>query len=154
MSNKTRDLLCGILFLAVGAFMFQQSLGIEPIIAKEVGSGFVPKVIASVFICLSVLLVVLTLLKPHKTESVAKNEDIKGGVVTIAMLAAYVLLFDKLGFILSSALYLFAQILIFSNDQNRKLPLFGAIAVVTPVVIYFLFVKAFELMLPAGILPF
>ncbi|GHV34886.1 hypothetical protein FACS1894187_06430 [Synergistales bacterium] len=134
--------------------MFFQSRNISPIIAKEVGSGFVPKIVAAVFMSLSMLLLVLTLLKERKVAAAKTNEDIKGGVLTILALIAYVFLFDGLGFLLSTALYLFVQITILSDAKNRRLPLFCVISVVTPTIIYFLFVKGFDLILPAGILPF
>ena len=134
--------------------MFFQSRKISPIIANEVGSGFVPEVVAVVFMSLSAILIVLTLLKKGESAATKSNDDVKGGMLTIFALVAYVFLFERLGFLLATALYLFAQITILSNEKNRSLPLFGIVSVVTPTIIYFLFVKGFGLILPAGILPF
>jgi len=154
VKNKTRDIICGILFFALGVFMFQQSKGIAPIIAKEMGSGFVPKIVAIVFMCLSTLLIVFSLLSKENTGSAKSSDDIKGGLMTILALVAYVSFFNMLGFLVATALYLFVQITILSTEQNRKLPLFGAVSVITPLIIYFLFVNGFGLILPSGILPF
>jgi len=153
MSNKTRDILCGIVFFTLGALIFSGARAISPIIENEVGSGFVPKFVAAVLMSLSGLLIALALYRKDAATTKV-GEDIRGGMSTIMALAAYVLLFDKLGFLISTALYLFAQITILSDEKNRKLPLFGVVSVVTPIIVYFLFVKGFGLMLPSGILPF
>lgn len=153
MNGKTQDLICGAVFFALGVFMFFQSRGVAPIIANEVGSGFVPKIVAIVFMSLSAVLIALTLIKKDKRGAKKNDEDPKGGALTILALIAYVFFFDKLGFLLATALYLFTQITILSNEKNRKLPLFGLVSVVTPLIVYFLFVRGFGLILPAGILP-
>jgi hypothetical protein len=153
MNDKTRDLICGTIFLALGIFMYRQSKLISPIIPKEVGSGFFPLIVAVVFMSLAALLIVFSLLKKGEATS-RSSEDIGGGTMTILAIITYVALFKVLGFLIATTLYLFVQIMILSNAKNRNLPLFGAISIVTPVIIYFLFVKAFNLILPPGILPF
>lgn len=152
MNDKIRDLICGTVFLALGIFMYRQSRMISPIIPKEVGSGFFPHIVAIVFISLAVLLIVFSLMKKGK-ETSRSSEDIGGGTMTILALIGYVALFKILGFLIATALYLFTQTMILSNSRNRNLPLFGVISIVTPVIIYFLFVKVFNLILPPGILP-
>ena len=42
MTNKQRNLLTSVLFLAFGVFMFIQSQGVKHKIASDVGSGYVP----------------------------------------------------------------------------------------------------------------
>ena len=152
MNDKIRDLICGTVFLALGIFMYRQSRMISPIIPKEVGSGFFPQIVAIVFISLAALLIVFSLMKKGKATS-RSNEDIGGGAMTILAIIGYVALFKILGFLIATALYLFTQTMILSNSRNRNLPLFGVISIVTPIIIYFLFVKAFNLILPPGILP-
>ncbi|NPV45071.1 MAG: tripartite tricarboxylate transporter TctB family protein [Firmicutes bacterium] len=154
MANKMRDLICGILFLALGIFMFFQSQGIDPIIPNELGSGFVPKIVAGVTAGLSVSMILVTFLKKQSPPPTKADEDLKGGIFTILTLATYVFLFDKLGFILSTMLYLFVQMTLLSNERNRNFRLFAGISVITPLVIYALFVYGFKLILPAGILRF
>ncbi len=154
MTNKQRDLLCAVLFLVFGAFVFIQALPIKPIMGKDLGSGFMPKIIGASIVVLAAVKLVVTLTAKSSSQQVQSDDDLKGGLWTIAALAAYVLLFDKLGFILSTALYLFVQILVLSNEQNRNIKLFAAISVVTPVAIYALFVYVISMPLPAGVLGF
>ena len=77
-----------------------------------------------------------------------------GGLLTIVLLAIYVVLFKPLGFILSTFIYLFFQITLLSTEKNRNLILFGIISVVAPVVIYALFVYVIKVPLPTGLLSF
>ncbi|MEA5137451.1 MAG: tripartite tricarboxylate transporter TctB family protein [Candidatus Fimivivens sp.] len=154
MTNKQRDILCSVLFLVFGAFVFVQALPIKPVMGKDIGSGFMPKIIGASIIVIAAVKLVLTLISKASAAKASTDDDLKGGLWTIAALLAYVLLFDRLGFILSTALYLFVQILVLSNEQNRNLKLFVAISVVTPVAIYALFVYVIKMPLPAGLLNF
>lgn len=150
MNIKARDLTCGVLFFTVGILMYLGLDNIPLIIENEVGSAFVPRLTAIALMCLAGTLIVLSLSKKAAAET-AVSTDNKGGFLTIAALAAYVLLFDKLGFILATFLYLFAQMTILSDYRNRRLKLFGVISATASVTIYLLFVKALNLILPSGI---
>ena len=62
MKNKTRDIICSLLFLILGIFMFSQALKITSIMGKDLGSGFMPKVIAVALVLTSLLkLIFLTI---------------------------------------------------------------------------------------------
>ena len=70
---------------------------------------------------------------------------------TILLMLVYMIAFQPVGFVISSAVYLFVQMLLLSNEQNRKLPLFGAIAVLLPLAVDALFVFAIQMPLPKGL---
>ena len=117
-----------------------------------------PRVVGGAIVVLATLKLLLSL-KPRaagaeKASAVGDDNDTKGGSLTIAALVLYVLLFDVLGFLVSTTLYLFTQMLILSVHRNRNLPLFAAVSVTVGVIVYALFVKAFDLILPQGILYF
>jgi putative tricarboxylic transport membrane protein len=152
MTNRQRDTIAATIFLAFGIFMFANSMGIMPIIPNEVGSGYVPRFVSAVIFILAAALLVLTLLGKKMGATEKTDEDIKGGIFTVLALAAYVTLFEPLGFLLATALYLFAQITILSNEKNRRFVLFGIISVVVPAVIYILFKALFHMPFPTGIL--
>ena len=61
MTNKQRNLLTSVLFLAFGIFMFIQSQGVKHKIASDVGSGYVPAFIAGCLIVVSVSKLIITL---------------------------------------------------------------------------------------------
>lgn len=156
MGTKQRNLTTSVIFLIFGAFMLVQSLAVKHKIASDVGSGYVPAFISVCLIVVAGAKLILTL--TEKTKTAAEKEkgdtDWKGGVGTILMMALYMFCFEPVGFILSSAVYLFAQITWFSNSENRNPILFAVIAVVLPVVIDALFVYAIKMPLPKGILGF
>lgn len=155
MTKRQRDLLCSVLFLGFGIFVFVQSLPIQPIMEKDLGSGFMPRVVAVAIIAVAALKLVLSLLdKEAGAEKRERSGDLKGGIATILALTGYAVLFDTLGFILATALYLFAQIFILSGKEHRNIKVTILISVVAPVVIYALFVYAIKMPLPTGILSF
>ena len=155
MTDKKRDLLCSVIFLVFGIFMFVQSAAIKPLMgSKDLGSGFVPKIIAGCIIVIAGVKLIMTLTSKKEEKKIENDEDKMGGLLTIALLLIYSVLFNTLGFILSTVLYLFAQMLILSVERNRKIPLFAVIAVVAPVVIYALCVYVIKMPLPAGLLSF
>ena len=69
-------------------------------------------------------------------------------------MAFYVLAFEPVGFLLSSIIYLFAQILLMSNQENRKPVLFAIISILLPLAVDILFVFVIKMPLPRGILGF
>ena len=156
MKNKTRDIICSLLFLILGIFMFSQALKITSIMGKDLGSGFMPKVIAVALVLTSLLKLIVTFFEknPSEEEKENNNQDSKGGLLTIGALLFYVLTFEILGFIVSTTAYLFIQMLIFSDEKNRKPLLFLIISVVFSIATYVLFVYLIQKPLPTGILSF
>ena len=156
MTNKQRNLLTSILFLVLGAFFLVQSMAVPHKIESDVGSGYVPA-----FICICTMVVaaaklIITLVRKdpfadHKEKSLGST---KGGVVTILLILAYMLLFEPLGFVVSSILFLFALINWFANSQNRNIPLFAIISVVLPIAVDALFVFVIKMPLPKGLIGF
>jgi putative tricarboxylic transport membrane protein len=59
-----------------------------------------------------------------------------------------------LGFIISSILYLFGQIVILCPKEKYNFVMFAIVSVVTSVVVFYTFRKGLNLMLPVGILKF
>lgn len=154
MTDRKRDISCAVLFLVFGVFMFFQALPIEPIMGKDLGSGFVPKIIAGAIIVIALVKLALVLFSKEKETKLKNDDDMMGGLLTVAALLVYMSIFKSVGFILSTALYLFVQITILSDEKNRNLPLFGVISVVAPLAIYALFVYAIKMPLPTGIFSF
>lgn len=156
MKNKTRDIICSLLFLILGIFMFSQALKITSIMGKDLGSGFMPKVMAVALVLTSLLKLIVTFFEknPSEEEKENNNQDSKGGLLTIGALLFYVLTFEILGFIVSTTAYLFIQMLIFSDEKNRKPLLFLTISVVFSIATYVLFVYLIQKPLPTGILSF
>lgn len=156
MTNKMRDTICSIIFLLFGAGMFYLSFGVRKMIETDVGSGYVPKFIAVCMMVTAGAKLIFTLMdksaSAQKKES--SNQDLLGGIGTVALMAFYVFTFDKLGFLISSIIYAFGQITLMSNKDNRKIPLFAIISVALPVGVYLVFNYVIKMPLPKGILGF
>lgn len=153
MTNKKRNILVSVLFLAFGLFLFIQSMGIQKMMKNDVGSGFFPKVIAVALMGVSVIRLVMALREPEEAAK-KSNSDMKGGWITIALIAAYVLAFNAVGFLLSTAVFLFLEMLVLTPAEKRSLPLLGVISVAAPLFIYVLFVYVINTPLPKGIFYF
>lgn len=74
-------------------------------------------------------------------------------VLTMVLLLAYAILFNPLGFVVSSAIYIFAQMCLLKTGEKNYVLMLG-LSVIGPLLIYLLFVYALNVMLPAGILWF
>ncbi len=156
MNSKQKDIIISIVFLLFGIGLYVASLSVTSLIQNDVGPAFMPKIVAAAIIILAATKLIFALKNNSKSYVTKKevDEDKKGGMLTIAALLLYVTLFDVLGFIVSTVLYLFAQFMILSNKNNRKISLFGILAVIVPLIIYFTFVYGFDLILPSGVLGF
>jgi putative tricarboxylic transport membrane protein len=71
--------------------------------------------------------------------------------LTFVLIFLYLALLEPLGFLLSTAVYLFFQFIVLSR-KKPNLPLYGLLSISTSAIVYYLFVKVFILFLPAGIL--
>lgn len=153
-SVKKKNLAISIVFLLFGAFVYYQSLGIKTLMSNDVGSAFFPKFIAISIIVIAVIKIILTL----KDRSVIKRQesktDLSGGWLTILLLGVYVIVFAEVGFLISTAVYLFLQILLLTPKDKRRYPLLAIISVATPIFIYTLFVYIIRMPLPKGIFGF
>lgn len=85
-------------------------------------------------------------------DAYVKGSSMKSFLVIAALLVLYVAAFKPLGFILSSAAFLFCTMLFLTPKEKRSWLWIIGISVVIPVAVYFLFVSGFKLKLPAGIL--
>lgn len=156
MTNKVRDLLCSAIMLVFGIVMFVVALDIPHKIPSDVGSGYVPEFLSICIIVVAIVQAVLTLRNkaPAAKGKDSMFEDVKGGLGTIVLMLGYMAIFEPVGFIFSSILYLFLQILWLSDDTNRKPVLFAVIAVVLPVAVSALFAYVIKMPLPKGIFGF
>ena len=118
------------------------------------GSGFFPKVLAVGIIITALVELYLTYRSNDQTKDDPSDNDIKGGVLTIACICAYVALYDILGFLISTIAYLFFQMVVLSNEKNRNLKQFAIVSVLSAIVIYVVFNNLIGMSLPDGILEF
>lgn len=118
------------------------------------GADFMPKLCTIIWMVVSVgqLLHTLKMEDDHEKKLDINPRSFFG---TIVVLLAYILLLPILGFIASSTIYLIIQMLLFVPmvyRTRKNIILFIALALIVPIATYFLFVNAFGLLLPSGII--
>lgn len=157
MTNRIRDIICSVIMLAFGTMMIVVAKDIPNKLGdKDVGSGYVPTFIGICILIVAVSKLVLAIIdkKPSANKKIQWTQDSLGGFGTIALMALYMLTIEKVGFIIASVVYLFVQMMILSDNTNRKPIVFAIIAVALPVAVEALFVYAIKMPLPVGILGF
>ena len=155
MDVRRNNIIISIIFILIGGFLYYEASFIKILMDKDLGSGFFPKVIGISMVIMALLNFCITLLdKRQKKQENRSQDDWKSFILTILCMIIYVAIFDSLGFILSTILYLFSQIIVLSKKENRNLPLFAGIAVLTPFAVYGIFVYLIGMPLPMGILEF
>ena len=165
--TRSKDVVTGLITIGLAIFLFVISSNVRDFAAVGVGAGFLPRLAA---ILLGILGVILTVEgwrrgaspgRGVKSAQAARKDDddeveVFGGWLAVflsaGLMCVYVGFLDRLGFIVASTLYAFCQMLILAKNARRNYLLFGVVALVTSAVAYFLFVRVFQVMLPAGIL--
>jgi putative tricarboxylic transport membrane protein len=164
--SRKRDLYLGIGFLLFSLGVWIASFSIKHLVVARIGSAFVPQLAATLLGILSIVLILQSVLhassdssktvsstgeesREQETEAALKRR--KRVRLTFLLILFYLILLEPIGFLITTALYLFFQFWVLTR-RKPNLPLYGIIAVSTSVIIYYLFVKVFVLFLPAGIL--
>lgn len=142
-----------VLFL-VGIVLLISAQSIEVGAAMGQGGDFLPKLCSLFWIIISGLMLASSAFK-NTAQSEEEKGNIKGFLLTLVLLFLYVLLLKPLGFVITSSLYMFLQMLLFVPRElinKKKLILFAVISILLPVLVNLLFANVFSLILPAGIL--
>lgn len=165
MTTKQREAVTGSGFLAFSILVYIASFGIKKLVVSRIGAAFVPQLAASLLAGLSVLMIIQALLrKPvasadpvadaeSEQATPAEKKSARVSVwATIGLLVVYGVALEKVGFLVTTALYLFFQFWVLGLGKKKNYVLLAIISVLTAIAVYALFVYAFDLMLPAGIL--
>ena len=156
MTNKTRDILCSIIVLAFGAAMIYFVKDVRRVIRSDVGSAFVPTLIGWCIVATGACKLFYSIFTGLKEENkkIVFNQDFFGGIGTVVLMVLYMLAFQPVGFVVSSAVYLFLQMLLLSDRTNRKVILFAVVSVLLPLAVDALFVFVIKMPLPVGVFGF
>lgn len=166
--KKYRDIVAGVIFLVVAAILYTSSFSIITSIPGRLGAEFMPQVVAWTMAGLSMILIVSGLRPLLKKKSAGVDSsgemnpdeqmrEASERIQTILMLsvvAVYIILLNILGFVFSSMLFLFVMISIMSNQKKKRYWLYGILAILSSIVVYYFFRVVFHLYLPPGLYPF
>ncbi len=157
---KDTNFITGVGVILLGLFMYFASYDIQEFVRTRVGASFMPRVASSLFIILGGILIVgcfrCAVPTEEKTQEPEEGEKVFGGLpaalMSLGLMVAYVGLMESVGFIITSVVYIFLQILVLAKQGPRNYLLFGLISIIVPIVVFFLFVHVFKVLIPAGIL--
>ena len=170
--NHKQEIGTGLFFLVLSVFYIALSLPIksfDPFGNSYLTSKAIPQVIGGLVFLISVIHIGISfgkLMKEKKaqTGSSHQNAGSKTGkirfdksfrlmLITILLIAAYIFFFTRLGFILSSILFLLVQIFVMVPPENRKkwAIFIVCFSICIPVGIYFLFTRVLAMFLPRGL---
>jgi len=155
MNRKYWDIASGLGVVALGIALLEASSHIRSLDVSRFGSGFFPAIVAILFMILGLVIFVGGVKQARgPDQKVEKDGKPRMWAVfaTFVLMAAYATFLPSVGFLITTTIYLFIQMLLLVPSDRRNLLLFGLISVVTSVVVYYAFVKVFQLMLPTGIL--
>jgi len=157
--KKYNDLIVGLSMLAFGLFYLIMTMQI-PRKGKLIDATFFPYILSTIMLIVGLLQTVKGAASAKKFD-VSTYEEIKAGqkgdmktvLITVVLILVYVALLKPLGFVISSTVYLFAQILVLVPMRIKKnYLLYALVAVITSAIIYVSFRFGLDLMLPAGLL--
>lgn len=124
------------------------------------GADFMPKIVAGLLLLCSLGFLIQSIRTPRQEKTEEKTEEKKKFDyvplmrfgIALGLLILYVALLKSVGFIIMTALYIFAQSLFMVPQEKRSILRSGILAVVTSLLIYFIFTKGLNMVLPLGIL--
>lgn len=158
-----QNAVIGALTIAFAAFMLAAA-GKIAVIKSSVtaidNAAFLPRIVFGTLIVIGLLFIVMGVREaPAKRKTVPAGEELETmshGVLrsigALLMLAVYIICFSRLGFVISSIVFLFALMTYMTKKEDRKYVLFGIISVALTLIVYFCFKKFLYIYLPNGIL--
>lgn len=170
MFTKYKDVTAASFTLIVGVLVLIFAQGIEVKAQNgDTGSAFFPIVVGSGLVILALVYLGMALVSLKKQAALGIAEEAQTAltdeekqenkistfklIASFAILVIYVALLSSVGFIITSIVYLFLQMLIMAEDRSKKQIIKIVIAaIVAPFIINFIFTNWFSLMLPQGLL--
>lgn len=157
---RVKDVITGIVSLVLFLLFFGFSFAIEvKTVGGSVSSRTIPQFVSSCGIIVSLILILKNLFPYLKAKKSSEQQELaytdrKRWVqlaISVALMVGYILLMRTFGFMLTSAVYLFLQMLAILEDRSKKrVILIAVIAVLVPVILYIPFRYGFQLMIPVG----
>lgn len=155
-SYKRNELIAGLAMLGAGIAYLVLTMNLPR--RGTIDAAFVPWVLAVALCLLGALQLWVWRKLPDKSaEPVEKPEAIDYPTVikSMALVLLYTALMQPLGFVITTVLYLYAQFIVLTPaDEKVKHLQYVLIAVVSAVLIFYIFRHGFDLLLPVGLLDF
>ena len=159
--KKCKDLILGIVMLLFSGFYLYnaQEIKTRPKLTPSYASARIMPILLGILLAiLSVICIIQGIRQmkaPAKTEETGKKlerGDLMAVVFTFAVIIGYIIIMPYLGFILSTIIYLFLQMLILSPKEKRNIPVFALVTVVFTAIVFVAFRIGLQQLLPRGII--
>lgn len=153
-NKKLSEIVVSVVLVIFGVVLWLASQEISVGAAMGQGGDFMPKLCTTVWVIISVMLLFSNITMKNQSKETA-SLNLKGFLATFFLLFLYMLLLKPIGFVLTSMVYMFFQMLLFVPAEYRtrkNYGLFAIISVIVPIAVNALFVNVFCLILPSGIL--
>ena len=159
--KKCRDLILGIVMLLFSGFYLINAFQIKtrPKLTPSYASAQIMPVLLGILLAILSVFCIFQGVRQMKTaggeEETAKKKDkgdIMAVVFTFAVIIGYILVMPTLGFILSTLLYLFLQMIILAPADKRNYVLFAIVVVVFTALVFVAFRIGLQQLLPRGII--
>lgn len=161
--DKYRDTISGTVMTLLAAGYLAGSFQIRSYGDAAVDSRFFPQILGVMLLVLSITQLILGVKKLKAGTGTGAEEAAEAApageapgrfnykvILTLAVILAYIVLINRLGFVISSSLFLIAQTRIMAERKTWR-PLFTIlVSVVFSYVINRIFVDGFSLILPEG----
>ena len=160
--NRYKDTIVGVASIVISIALFIATFFIEEFSRTRLGADFVPRVTAAVLFLLGLTLII----KEYKANRAAapaaaapKEPEKKVGltgplpvILNILLFVAYLLLLDKVGYLIMTPVYLFLQILLLTDPAKYRPGWYAILSIVVGCSTYYGFALLFQVYLPAGLL--
>lgn len=158
MKEIKKTIHSSIVYICIAVFLFAGSFAIPATTSDVLGSRFFPRLTSVLMLILGVQLLLSSNVKlkkmPKEAEEEKKDRLSKPFLLTALILFLYYILVQWIGFIITSILYLVAQSVILMPDEDirdpKKMRTPLVVAIVLPIILYFIFLKGFQIQLPVG----
>lgn len=160
-----KELVPGIVLTVISVLYLFFATQIKPFTglgSTPLTNRFMPYFWGSCLLILSVMLIIRGIRMRKKELAAGKTagavsatsfwDDYREVVISFVLLAVYIAFLESVGFIIMTALYVFAEILVLSEKAKRNYIVSAVVAVAAAVFLYFIFVKSLNVLLPGGIL--
>lgn len=150
MANRTMDILSALVLGVLAIFMYLVARGITPRFKTGVDSGFFPEIVSALLLILALAIGIRALRRGVDPDAPPQKG---GGLrvwVTCALMAGAIFAMQIVGFLITAAVFLFAQMVLLTPDGQHRYVLKAILSVVFAVTVYLIFSKGFGLILPSG----
>ncbi|GKX29684.1 hypothetical protein SH1V18_21640 [Vallitalea longa] len=147
---KKGNIVSGCIVIFIGVYVFFMTAGFPEGSNNVPGPAFFPRILAIIAIVLGAILVVQALINKADVEKInLHDENAKKSYITMGIIAIYLILFNKIGFLLLTPLLLFILIRFYGMKSIWKN---AVISIMVTSVVYGVFVSLLSVPLPMGIL--